>query len=144
MEAYYALDFVSLLLSKDTPRQAELSMSQHLKQHVPMGSLGMEKVQPQPDRPHEIKDRETVQLGWKMQSLQSTADSLLAAATRLETEVQHETQYWEQVLAIDSERWSLCRMPRERHTLGVRFGFLEGMLCTPYPTSHFSTTPVQY
>ncbi|KAI9885328.1 MAG: serine/threonine-protein kinase M1 [Watsoniomyces obsoletus] len=125
MEAYYALDFVSLLLSKDSPRQAELSMSQHLKQHVPMGSLGMEKVQPQPERLQDIKDREMVQLGWKMQSLQSTADSLLAAATRLETEVQHETQYWEQVLAIDNERWSLCRMPRERHTLGVRFGFLE-------------------
>lgn len=127
MEAYYALDFVSLLLSKHTPRQAELSMSQHLKQHVLLGTLGAEKVQAQQESPEVVKDQELVCKGWKLQSLSTAADALIQSATRLETEIEQETRYWEEILAIDKKRWSLCRLPRERHTLGVRFGFLEGM-----------------
>lgn len=130
MEAYYALDFVSLLLSKDTPRQAELSMSQHLKQHVPLGSLGAEKVQAQQESPEMIKDQELVCKGWKLQSLNTAADALIKSATRLETEIEQETRYWEEILAIDKKGWALCRLPRERHTLGVRFGFLEGIVIT--------------
>lgn len=60
-----------------------------------------------------------------MQSLSSAADSLLQAATRLEDEVGRETTYWDQVLSVKEEGWSLCRLPREKHTLGVRYGFAE-------------------
>lgn len=126
MEAYHALDFVSLLLSKETPRQAEISMSQHLKQHVPLGSLGVEKVQVEQESDAAIKDRELVSRGWKLNSLTMAADSLLHSARRLEKEVEREGRYWEQALAISQRGWSLCRMPRDKHTLGVRFGFREG------------------
>ncbi|KAI9786758.1 MAG: RNA polymerase II mediator complex subunit [Peltula sp. TS41687] len=125
VEAYYALDFVSLLLSKHTPRQAELSMSKHLKDHAPLGSLGAEKVQAQREPAEVVKDQELVCKGWKLQSLNAAADALIKSATRLETEIEQEAQYWEEILAIDRKRWLLCRLPRERHTLGVRFGFLE-------------------
>ncbi|KAI9673370.1 MAG: RNA polymerase II mediator complex subunit, partial [Caeruleum heppii] len=124
-EAFYALDFVSLLLSKDTPRQAELSMSHHLQQHVPLGSLGVDRIQTPQIPASESADHVAVSRGWKMQGLQSTADSLLRSATRLEKEMESETKYWEQVLAIGDKGWSICRIPWERHTLGVRYGFLE-------------------
>ena len=60
-----------------------------------------------------------------LQGLQSAADSLLSSATRLEREIQTETRYWEQVLAIDKKGWSVCKLPQEKHTLAVRFGFPE-------------------
>ncbi|KZF22695.1 hypothetical protein L228DRAFT_247063 [Xylona heveae TC161] len=125
MEALYALDFVSLLLSKHTPKQAEVSMSPYLQQHAPKGSLGMEKVQnPQlPDA--EKQDQELVSRGWKLQGLQSSADSLLRSAARLEKEMEHEARYWEQVLSVSEKGWAVCRVPGEGRTLGVRFGFAE-------------------
>ena len=101
-------------------------MSAYLKQHVPRGSLGAERVQAPAEAPVEKNDRELVQMGWKLQSLNSAADSLIESATRLGTEMEQESWYWEEVLAIDRKKWSLCRMPRERHTLGVQFGFMEG------------------
>lgn len=126
METLYALDFVSLLLSKDTPRQAEISMSPHLKQTVPMGSLGLDMTRlPQPSE-SEKRDAELVSQGWKLEGLTSMADSLLRSATRLEKEMEQETRYWEQVLAVKKAGWSICRLPRKRHTLGVRYGFVEG------------------
>ncbi|KAI9833699.1 MAG: RNA polymerase II mediator complex subunit [Phylliscum demangeonii] len=125
IETYYALDFVSLLLSKETPRQAELSMSQHLKQHVPLGSLGAEKTQPASRRTESIKEKESVLMGWRIEGLNAAANRLLKSAKRLAREMDQETHYWEQILDIDRQGWALCRLPREKHTLGVRFGFLE-------------------
>ncbi len=101
-------------------------MSPYLKQNLPMGSLGAEIMQKPQLSDEDKRDDEMVSLGWKMQSLSNTADSLLKSATRLEQEMELETKYWEQVLAIKEEGWSLCRLPREKHTLGVRYGFAEG------------------
>ena len=128
MESAYALDFVSLLLSKHVLKQAEASISPFLKQSVPMGSLGTEILQlPQiPDSKNRDDDR--VSTGWKQQSLHATQDSLIQAATRLEKELKKETDYWEQVLAVKEKGWSICRLPREKNTLGVRYGFSEGMI----------------
>ncbi|KAL9125354.1 MAG: hypothetical protein Q9175_008090, partial [Cornicularia normoerica] len=36
-----------------------------------------------------------------------------------------EANYWDQVLAVKEKGWSLSRLPRENHTLGVRYGFAE-------------------
>lgn len=129
METLYALDFVSLVLSKDTPRQAEISMSQHLRQSVPIGSLGASIIRQPQLSEKEKTDEELVSQGWKLQGLTSAADSLLRSATRLEEEMEQETKYWEQVLAVKEQGWSICRLPRERHTLGVRYGFAEGKRC---------------
>ena len=65
-------------------------------------------------------------IGWRMKSLNSAADSLLKSASRLEEEVEKETRYWSQTLAVKEKGWSLSRLPREKHTLGVRYGFAEG------------------
>lgn len=126
-EALTALDFISLLLSKDAPKQAEMTMSPYLKTHIKPGTLAMDAWHNmEPDKELQTTD-DTIARGWRMQSLQASADSLLGAATRLEKDVRRETKYWEQVLSVSEKGWSISRMPRERHNLGVRYGFLEAL-----------------
>lgn len=122
-----ALEFVSLLLTKHAPAAAQITMSPELKQMVPLGSLGAEVVQiPQISAIDRHNEGMTV-IGWRMQSLNGTVDSLLNSATRLEQEMEREARYWEQILAVKEKGWSLHRLAREKHTLGVRYGFAEGM-----------------
>ena len=131
MESAYALDFVSVLLSKYTPKQAEVSISPFLKQNVPTGSIGTEVVQLSQIPDKQIRDDELVSTGWKLQSLNAVADSLLRSAIKLEKEMSQEAKYWEQVLAVKEKGWSVCRLPREKHILGVRYGFAEGNIANP-------------
>jgi mediator of RNA polymerase II transcription subunit 17 len=70
-------------------------------------------------------DNKRAAKGWKVQSLNNAVDSILESATRLEKEIEKETKYWEQILAVSDAGWALCRLPNEKHTLGVRFGFSE-------------------
>lgn len=122
----HALDFVSLLLSKHAPKAAEATISPFVKHTVPMGSIGAEVMQ-EPHLSEAEKSTEgLVGLGWRMQSLTRSADSLLKSASRLEQEIERETTHWQQVLAIKENGWSLRRLPGEANTLGVRFGFGEG------------------
>ncbi|KAJ5299035.1 Mediator complex subunit Med17 [Penicillium atrosanguineum] len=125
METTFALDFVSLLLSKHAPRQAETSMSAYLKQIAPVGSLHSEVVNPPPKPESASKDVSTVSRGWRTQNFNSAANKLLTASTRLEGEITSETRYWNEVLAIKENGWKVCRLPRERQALGVQYGFLE-------------------
>lgn len=126
IETMFALDFVSLILSKSSPRQAETSMSPFAKQMVPLGTLNTEVVNPPPRPESAIKDVKTVSRGWRLQSFNNAADKLLKSATKLEREIASETEYWREVLMVRDKGWKLCRMPRERQTLGVQYGFLEG------------------
>ncbi|KAJ5163936.1 Mediator complex subunit Med17 [Penicillium coprophilum] len=125
METMFALDFVSLLLSKQAPRQAETSMSAFLKQVAPLGSLNAEVVNPPPKSESTSKDISTVSRGWRIQNFNAAANKLLQAASRLETEVASETRYWNEVLAVKDKGWKVSRLPRERQALGVQYGFLE-------------------
>ncbi|KAL4769123.1 mediator of RNA polymerase II transcription subunit 17 [Aspergillus nidulans var. acristatus] len=125
MEASFALDFVSLLLSKHQPRQAETSMSPFLKSAAPLGSLNSEVVNPPPRPDSTLKDIKSVARGWRLQNFNSAANKLLNAGSRLETEVNSETKYWNEVLAVKEKGWKICRLPRESQALGVQYGFLE-------------------
>lgn len=100
-------------------------MSPYLKEHLPIGCLGAETIQAPQETESERHDRELVAIGWRMQSLSNAADSLLSSATSLEDEIKRETIYWDQVLSVKDEGWSLCRLPRGKHTLAVRYGFAE-------------------
>ncbi len=125
----FALDFVSLLLSKDTPVQASLSITPTLRELVGMGTLGADKLQAARITDAQKQDNKQIARGWKAQSLNNTVDSILASAFRLEKEIELETKYWEQVLAVSDNGWAVCRLPNEKHILGVRFGFSECMFC---------------
>ena len=125
-ESSQALDFVSLLLSKYSPSQSQTTLSAFLKQNLPLGSLGGEVVHAPQVSEVEKRNARMASIGWRMKSLNNAADSLLKSASRLEEEVEKETRYWSQALAVKEKGWSLSRLPREKHTLGVRYGFLEG------------------
>jgi mediator of RNA polymerase II transcription subunit 17 len=126
MEATFALDFVSLLLSHHAPRQAEMSISPHLKQMVPLGSLNVDVIRTPQKSESTEKDTEAIARGWKLEGYNAAANKLLKAAARLESEVAAETKYWDEVLAVKDKGWKVCRLPRERQALGVQYGFLEG------------------
>lgn len=120
-----ALDFISLLLSKDTPVQASLSISPALRETVALGTIGADKVTETKVTRAQKLDNAMVSKGWKLQSLNENADSILASAAKLEKEIEAETRYWQQVVEVSDKGWAVCRLPQEKFTLGVRFGFSE-------------------
>lgn len=144
-----------MLLSKHNPRQAASSLSPFVKASLPLGSLGAEyfrlaetqakevansksnedvnvKNDEEADErtkeksQNKVDDNMLVSAGLKVKSLGAAADAILCSARRLENEMRQETEYWRQVLAIQSKGWPICRMPREKQTLAVRYDFAEG------------------
>ena len=108
-------------------QQALSSVDPYIRETLPKGALGEHRLQAPQKSETDSQNVQMVELGWKTQSLESAADSLLNSATRLEKELEAETRYWDQVLKIKEQGWSVTRLPRERHALGVRFGFAEGV-----------------
>lgn len=126
-EARKALDYLSLLVSLHAPQVGASTLSPDLKGNIPAGALGVDWMQQKPD-PKAEKDDAVIARAWKVEALNSAADALLGASKKLGVEVEKETKYWEQVLAIRDEGWLVTRMPRQRNALGVRYGFAEAAL----------------
>ncbi|KAF1821253.1 uncharacterized protein K489DRAFT_395640 [Dissoconium aciculare CBS 342.82] len=117
-----SLDFVSLLESAQNPNGG-VTVSQVLKQNVPLGSLGTDVWHRMPeDKPRQAQEA-LIATSVRLQGLQKSADTLLAAATRLEDNARQETKYWEEILAIADKGWSVSRIRQRSHMLGVHFGF---------------------
>ncbi|KAF4124469.1 hypothetical protein GMORB2_5135 [Geosmithia morbida] len=125
--AMLTLDSVSLLLSKQNPTQASLTLSKQLRDVVGIGSLGSDRLaEPATDQAKD-KDQETVALGWTLMEINKTRDSAKAACAFLTDEMESETKYWEDIIGVQANGWSVCKMPQDRHTLGVRVGFSEAI-----------------
>lgn len=93
---------------------------------VGFGVLGADKLNaPRIDKAQKEGNRRIAK-GWKLENLNKTVDTILSSATRLEKEIESETKYWEEVLAVSNKGWAICRIPSEKQTLAVRFGFSEG------------------
>ncbi|RWA07956.1 hypothetical protein EKO27_g7153 [Xylaria grammica] len=123
--AMLALDSISLLLSKETPVQAGATLSTALRDLVGIGTLGASKLREPNVTEAQIQDDISVATGWRVMGINDMVDSVLAAAERLEKEIELETKYWADVLAVSDDGWTVCALPQEPHTLGVRFGFAE-------------------
>ncbi|KAK5698182.1 RNA polymerase II mediator complex subunit [Elasticomyces elasticus] len=124
-EVMIALDFVSLLLTKDAPEKGKTTISAEIKRQIPLGSLGYDMWQNMPvNKAREAQDA-LLATNVRMESLQRSADSLLVAADRLESNVRKETQYWDQILSITANGWNVCKLPGQQHRLGVTYGFNE-------------------
>lgn len=117
-------------------------MSPALKAAVPPGTLSYDMWPTTEPSGAQRKDEGVVSRGWRMNALNSAADSLLHAATRVEEEVKKETKYWEQVLSISEKGWSVRRLTRESHTLEVQFGFSEGTFLPNNTRTTFELTCV--
>lgn len=120
-----ALDSISLLLSKENPVQAGTTLSPALRDLVGIGTLGASKLKEPNITEAQIQNDLSVATGWRVMGINSMVDSILAAAERLEKEIELETKYWADVLAVSDDGWTVCALPQEPYTLGVRFGFSE-------------------
>ncbi|KAI0883863.1 subunit 17 of mediator complex-domain-containing protein [Annulohypoxylon maeteangense] len=135
--AMLGLDFISLLCSKnklhDPNKQREIekreeamaSLSPTLRELVPIGSLGAAKVNASNITEPRKQDDLAIATGWRLMGINNMVDSVVAAAEKLEKEMELEAKYWADILAVSENGWSVCALPQEPHTLGVRFGFAE-------------------
>ncbi|KAJ4857255.1 subunit 17 of mediator complex domain-containing protein [Trichoderma breve] len=123
--ALLTLDSMSLLLSKQNPTQAGLTLSQQLRDMVGIGTLGADRLNDSNSTPAKTKDQEAVAMGWTIMEINKTRDSAEEAAAFLEKEISAESKYWEDIISVRKAGWSVCKVPQERYTLGVRFGFSE-------------------
>jgi mediator of RNA polymerase II transcription subunit 17 len=100
-------------------------MSGSLAANLRPGVLTYDKwVMPSADQRKQEHDA-LVASGWAMESLTTSADSLLKAATRLEEDVERETQYWGRMLSLHTKGWPVFRVPGEQRTIAVQFSATE-------------------
>jgi mediator of RNA polymerase II transcription subunit 17 len=80
------------------------------------------------------KRRVLVMKGSRMEALDWATDSLLKAATELESGIRKETKYWDEILSISEKGWSLQRTRRDARTapFAVRYGLPEGWFSNDY------------
>lgn len=128
--AFLTLDFLSLLISKQNPTQAGVTLSQGLRDIAGIGTMGFDKLDDPTVSPAKAKDHEDVAVGWTIMKVNKTRDAAEEACKFLQKEIAAEGRYWEEIVAVQKNGWSISRVPKERHTLGVRFGFSEGWSCT--------------
>ncbi|KAF2225579.1 mediator complex, subunit Med17, partial [Elsinoe ampelina] len=125
-EALLALDFVSLLLSKDV-KTAENTISPVLKGSVPTGSLGMDMWEGMEEDAARERTDALLARGKRLEGFKGAAEGLSRAEERLRGTVERERRYWDGILGVREKGWSVCRIPRERGVLGVRYGFNESL-----------------
>ncbi|KAK4102955.1 hypothetical protein N658DRAFT_495031 [Parathielavia hyrcaniae] len=120
----FALDFVSLLLSKENPAQAVTTFSPGLRDMVGIGTLGATLLEaPTVMTQKRVPDNKMVAIGKRLMDLMKAADAALAASKRLQREILLETKYWSMVLGVSENGWQTFRLPHEPQTMGVKFGF---------------------
>ncbi|KAK3935678.1 mediator of RNA polymerase II transcription subunit 17 [Diplogelasinospora grovesii] len=118
------LDFISLLISKENPAQATSTLSQGLRSMVGIGTLGSTKlVAPTHLSKSRVPENKMMAIGKRLVDLHRAADTALSTAEKMRQEISLETKYWAEVLAVSEDGWATFRLPNERHTMGVRFGF---------------------
>lgn len=120
------LDSISLLLSKQNPTTASVTLSQQLRDLVGIGTLGADRLDASNVTEAMTEEKQNVATGWTILEINQTRDAAESASKFLQKEIAAEGNYWEELMKVQSSGWAICRMPNERHTLGVRFGFSEG------------------
>lgn len=128
LHAMQSLDFVSLLLSKEIPVQANVTLSPALREMVGIGTLGATNLSASnvtKAREPRIEEYEAISTGRKLLDIGKTADSLLSASARLQREISLETKYWADLRVVSDSGWFVSWHPHEPHTMAVKFGFSE-------------------
>lgn len=128
-ESSLSLDFISLLISCVRPAAGSISMSPLLKQHVPMGTLNSALVEilelDKEAKKQELETEAKVGQGWKLQSLEYSAEILKKSSSRLKEEILKEKEYWNNISNIVKSNEVLVKMNTNNATtdIGVKFGF---------------------
>jgi mediator of RNA polymerase II transcription subunit 17, fungi type len=105
-----------------------MTLSQQLREMVGIGTVGADRLDDSNITEDRIKDQESTAVGRTLMEINKNRDAAELASTFLQRELAAEGKYWEEVMAVQKSGWSICKVPTERHTLGVRFGFSEGTI----------------
>lgn len=103
-----------------------MTLSQQLRDMVGIGTLGSTLVESSNITPAKTADDQTIATGWTLLDITKMVVAARKAQKMLEKEVELEESYWADVVSVTENGWSVCRLPQQRHTLGVRYGFSEG------------------
>lgn len=123
-EVLCALDLISWLISQQSV-PARHSMSAALKEAVPVGTLVGRSLEEKPISPPLRRHLVSVSQGWRSEGFRSASEKLSAASSRLQTDAEHEAQFWHQVADLTTLGWRISRLPRDHKAIGVHFGFAE-------------------
>jgi len=118
-------DSLSIQVTPYALENGKSTMSPALKQALPPGVIGHDIWHNMPQNKAREAQDELIATNVRMDGLQRSADSLLAAANRLQDNVRKETQFWDQLLPITENGWNICKLPGRRNRLGVTYGFTE-------------------
>ncbi|KAJ4350137.1 RNA polymerase II mediator complex subunit [Didymosphaeria variabile] len=145
-----ALNVVSLILSRDLAKYPNKKESENLytppfqELKVPRGSLGLVKEALPDEDPSQMRAEEKARLdyatrrqvlamkGSRMEALDWATDTLLKAATDLESNIRKETKYWDEILSISDKGWQMQRTRR-----GVRNAPYAVKYGPPEASNHF-------
>ncbi|KAG5518296.1 hypothetical protein PMAC_003092 [Pneumocystis sp. 'macacae'] len=121
-ECSLILDFVSLLLSSVKSTLGNSSMSTFLKERIPVGSFGTERV-----KRYIYQEDKDVSKGWKIQALSRAASDLLDASVRIDKETALETKFWHHVSLLKQNGWNLMhsRINNSKNLI-VNYGIMDG------------------
>lgn len=141
-----ALNLVSLILSRDLAKYPNKKESENIytpmfqEMKVPRGSLGLVKEALPDEDPSQMRGEEKARhdynkrrqvlamKGSRMEALDWATDTLLKAATDLESNIRKETKYWDEILSISDKGWPLQRTRRgvRNAPYAVKYGPSEG------------------
>lgn len=134
-QAAMCLDLLSFQLKDHASQTALQTLSPYIKQTFPRGGLGLDKFQPPGKDPKDTASDSLTSTGWTLKTLNKGADLLLNSARKLNEEVEKETRYWRELSEVKKRGWSVCRVPRQKNLVGVRFGFSEGRSISHFPSA---------
>lgn len=142
-----AVDFVSLLLSKDRPTQALHTLSPIVRDKAGIGTLSAGRIANAAQAARALQsqkgsvatnldettkfnaqrliEHKTECVGWQLLAMDRACEVLKVGRKRLRAEMRREEKYWTEVLAVRDKGWTLSRMPGQRRVLRVKFGFSE-------------------
>ncbi|KIW08491.1 hypothetical protein, variant [Verruconis gallopava] len=116
----WALDTFSLTASSIL-KQSFQTASPAMRESIKEGSFSYTRRQAQPStNPERERQKNQLWAGSFMTNNTESADTLLAAATRLEGLVKAETEYWRQLLSLTSKGWPVYK-PGPHAPMHVRF-----------------------
>lgn len=133
-ETSLSLDFVSLLMSINKPNITKSTISPHLSENVPLGSLSSDRLKIDPESENlewseKSKKRqkpEFIGLGWKYQSLNHIRDLFKTSGDQLRQQVDIERVYWRMINQVLGHGEVLFRVRDPMNgsrAIGVKYGY---------------------
>lgn len=126
-ETSLSLDFVSLLVSSIKPSIGKSTMSPHLLNNIPLGSLNSDRLG-NDETVEVVNEKTSSKVGelWKLESINKITSLFKTASTSLEQQITREEKYWNIISLVKSNDEVLfkTRDPVDQsRSIGVKYGY---------------------